>query len=65
MKNTGRDQVQNTLLTIDDESVTGVVAALETDDRLGILCQHIDNLAFAFVSPLRAENHDIGHCIAP
>jgi hypothetical protein len=35
----------------------GVVAALETRDRADALGQQVDDLAFAFVAPLRAEDY--------
>ncbi len=54
----GRDQVQHRLLALDDERVAGVVAALETRDGADAFGQQIDDLAFAFVAPLRAENDD-------
>jgi hypothetical protein len=43
--------------------VTGVVAALESDDDVGILREEIDDLAFAFVSPLRPYDCDVGHLL--
>jgi hypothetical protein len=38
--------------------VTRVVAALETGHRADALRQQIDDLAFAFVAPLRTQNYD-------
>src|SRR5262245_1842569 len=46
---------------IDYERMTGIVAALEAHDDIGALGQPIDDLALAFVAPLRADDHDIGH----
>jgi hypothetical protein len=37
------------------------MAALETDDDVGLLRQPIDNLALALVAPLRAYDYDIRH----
>jgi hypothetical protein len=41
--------------------MTGIVAALKADDGVCLLGQDINDLALAFVSPLRAENYYIGH----
>ena len=58
----GRDQIELIDVIADNECMTGVVPALETDDTLGVVRQPVDNLAFPFVAPLRAHNDDIlGH----
>ncbi len=41
----------------DDQRMAGIVAALEADDRVGLLGQPVDQLALALVAPLGA-NHD-------
>jgi hypothetical protein len=38
-----------------------VVTALEARDDIRTLAQPIDNLAFALVTPLGADNYDVGH----
>ena len=63
MKDTRGDEVQDALLAVDHQGVPRVVAALETDDGVRALGEHVDDLAFALVSPLGAENHDIGHLL--
>jgi hypothetical protein len=41
--------------------MAGVMTALEADDDVGLLRQPVDDLAFAFVSPLGADHHHIRH----
>jgi len=53
------DQLQGRLLAIDDQGVAGVVTALETHDSSGVVGQPVDDLAFAFVTPLGADDHDV------
>ena len=50
---------------VDHERMAGIVAALEAHDDIGALGQPIDDLALAFVAPLRADDHDIGHVKSP
>src|SRR6185437_9710214 len=51
-----RDQVQHGLLALDHQRMAGVVAALETHHRADPLGQQVDDLALAFVAPLRTQN---------
>jgi hypothetical protein len=39
----------------------GIMAALETNHDVRLLGQPVDDLAFAFVAPLRADNHHVRH----
>ena len=60
VENTGRKQVKGKFSVIVDDSVTSVAAALETNDNVGFLCQHICDLAFSLVAPVGAydcSNH--------
>jgi len=41
--------------------MAGIMAALEAHHDIGALRQPIDDLALAFVTPLGADDHDIGH----
>ena len=41
------------------------MAALEAHHDIGALGQPIDDLALAFVAPLGADDHDIGHGLSP
>lgn len=43
-----------------DNGMAGIVSTLCTAAQLNVLAQDIDNLPFAFISPLRAQN-DRGH----
>ena len=47
----------------DDKRVAGIVTALESHHHIGALRQPVDDLSLAFVSPLRSDNHHIGHSI--
>jgi hypothetical protein len=38
--------------------VAGVVATLEAHDRADVLRQQVDDLALAFIAPLRTEDYD-------
>ena len=54
-----RNEVQDELLAADIHRVPRVVAALIASDDREMRGHQIDDLAFAFVTPLRAENHDV------
>src|SRR4051812_36682276 len=53
-QNSRRDEMQNVLLALVDDSVTGVISALAADDDVRFRRQDIDDFAFPFVAPLRA-----------
>ena len=48
-------------LAVYDERVPGIMPALEAHHDIGALGKPIDDLAFAFVAPLRADNYHICH----
>jgi len=50
---------------VDDQRVTGVVAALEADDALRLLGQPVDDLALAFVAPLGPDHHHVSCHLVP
>jgi hypothetical protein len=56
--NAARNQVQRGLDAVDDERVTGVVAALEADHGLCTIGEQVDDLALSFVTPLSADDDD-------
>ena len=56
VQDAGRDQRQHRLDAVDDERVAGVVPALEARDRADPLGEQVDDLAFAFVAPLGADD---------
>ena len=57
----GWDQVERVPLAFDDDRVAGVVAALVADDDIGVRGQEVGDLAFAFVTPLEADEGYAGH----
>ena len=61
MQNAGRNQPQHELRAVDVHGVPGVVAALIARDDVEARCQQVDDFAFAFVAPLRAEHCEIHH----
>ena len=56
IKNAGRKDVQGKLPIIVDDGV-----ALEADDDIGLLCQHIGDLAFSLVAPVGSYDCS-NHC---
>ena len=50
------DELEDELLAADDDGVSGVVAAGVARHDGKALAEHVDNLAFAFIAPLGAEN---------
>ena len=57
IEDAGRHEAQLVRLAIDDDGMAGVAAALETDDRIGLLSEIIDDLALAFIAPLSTGNY--------
>ena len=51
-QDTGRHQTKLIGLTIHYNRMTGIAAALKTDNGVRLLCQIIDDLTFALVAPL-------------
>jgi hypothetical protein len=56
-----RDQVEGERLTVADDRVAGVVAALVADDRGSPLGEQIRDLALALVAPLGADYDHAWH----
>src|SRR5204863_2856316 len=50
-ENAGRHKVQNIFLSFNVDGVAGVIAALGAHNDIGILRQHINDFAFAFIAP--------------
>ena len=61
VEDAGGDEVQHEALAADFDGVAGVVAALGAHDPVGALGQDVDDLAFAFVAPLGADQDGVGH----
>ena len=58
---TGGKQRELVGRTVDYQRMAGIVAALKAHHHIGALGKPIDNLALAFVAPLGADDHDVGH----
>ena len=54
-------QLEGERLAVDDDGVTGVVAALVADDDLHLLGDEVGELALALVAPLGADDDGCGH----
>src|SRR5207245_9601952 len=50
-----RGRAQSERLAVDDDRGPGARAALVAADDIGVLREHVDDLALPFVSPLRAD----------
>ncbi len=61
LNHTGRQERQLVGDAIDDKRMAGVMAALEANDDVGLFRQPVDDLALAFVAPLRADHHHVRH----
>ena len=60
------NQRQHGFLAADDERMAGIVATLEAHHCLRGVGQQIDDLAFALIAPLQADDNDIfTHCAPP
>jgi hypothetical protein len=51
--------VEYRFFTVDHQRMTGIVPALEADDRGGPVGQQIDDLAFSFITPLGADDNNV------
>ena len=61
VEDTARDELEGERLTVDDDGVPGVVAALVADDHRHLLGQEVGELTLALVAPLGADDHGSGH----
>src|SRR5688572_9240416 len=61
MQRPGRNEMQYGLFAVHHQGVTGVVAALEADDDIGVAGKKIDDFAFTFVAPLGSDDCYVGH----
>jgi hypothetical protein len=50
--------MQDGFLPFDDERMARVVPALESDDGMSALGEHVDDSALALISPLRPDDDD-------
>ncbi len=61
MKNAGRDEVQDGLLPLDDQGMSGIIAALEPGDDIGVCRIEVDDFSLSFITPLGSHNNHICH----
>src|SRR5262245_54411505 len=59
-----RDQMQDELLSLNNDSVSCIVPALVTGNDIELFSQQIDNLPFTFIAPLGANHHDVCHDVS-
>jgi hypothetical protein len=59
MKNAGWNEPQHELLAVDIHGMPGVVSPLVSGHDVEVWSEEVDDLAFAFIAPLRAENCEI------
>ena len=55
------DQVQDVLVLAHEDRMARVIATLSADDHVRLLGEDVDDLAFAFVAPLSADQNHICH----
>src|SRR5947209_8699344 len=60
-QNSRRNQVQNVLRPAMDNSMPGVIPTLAAHNDVRLRSEDIDDFAFAFVPPLRADQDGVGH----
>jgi hypothetical protein len=56
VEHAGGHGVQGKFAVVVDDGVTGICAALEADDNVGILRQHVGDLSLSLVAPVGAYN---------
>ena len=61
MEDPRRDEMEHELTDVGDDGVAGVVAAVVAGHDLDPVAKQVDDLSFAFVAPLGAGDHDVGH----
>src|SRR5207247_10274620 len=60
-QNSRRDEMQNIFDAAIDDGVAGIIAALTAYDDIGPSGKHVDDLAFALVAPLHANQNCVRH----
>ena len=55
------NDVEDVLLTVDHQSMAGIVASLETHDKVGITGEQINDFPLTLVTPLGADHYHAGH----
>jgi len=54
-------QMEDIFFVTIDDGVTRIVSTLASNDNIDVSRQHIDDFAFAFVTPLGTYKNSIGH----
>jgi hypothetical protein len=57
--------MKNKFLSFNHQGMSGIIAPLETNDKVSIPGEQIDNLSFTFISPLGTNNNNTGHLSSP
>jgi len=65
MEYPGWDEVKDMFLSLDDDRMAGIGAALIADDDVGVGGVVIDHLRLSLIAPLRADNHRTAHNRSP
>ncbi len=60
-QNAGRNQMEHVFRAAMDDGVAGIVTALAAHHDVRLRGQHVDDLALAFVAPLRADQNCVRH----
>ena len=61
IENARGQQVKNGFFAIDDNGVSGIVSALETDDHIYMSSKQVNDFSFAFISPLGTDYYISSH----
>ncbi len=57
--------MEDEFLSAMNDGVPGIVAALAADHDVGLAGENVDDLALAFIAPLRADEDRICHALQP
>ena len=57
VEDAARDAAEGVFMTVEHDSVPGIVSALIADHHIGAACEIIGDFSFAFVSPLGADHY--------
>jgi hypothetical protein len=63
LENSGWEQGEFESFAVLYDSVTGISAAIESNNEIVLRSQEIDNFAFSLVAPLQADDTGTGHCL--
>src|ERR1043166_4665427 len=53
--------MKNNFFSVDDKRMTCVRPSLKTDHHVRFFSQKVDHFSFSFITPLRADHHNVGH----